>query len=113
MGSGIELAPTVAGVLGTLLTAAVGLLGWMVRKLVTGQWVPESVHLRELRREQALATGWREAYFTLLAGHDLALKHIDAQGRGLQVTTRVLESLPIPQPPEPPPEGRADASVVA
>jgi hypothetical protein len=110
--SGVELAPTAASILGTLLTASIGLLGWMVRKLVTGQWVPESVHLRELRREQALAAGWRDAYFTLLAAHDLALKAVDTQGHGLQVTARVLESLPIPQPPEPP-EGRADAAVVA
>ena len=107
------MAPTAAGVLATLLSAAVGLLAWMIRKLVTGQWVPESVHLRELRREQALAAGWREAYFTLMAAHDLALKHVDAQGRGVQVTTRVLESLPIPEPPEPPPEGRPDARVAA
>lgn len=110
--SGVELAPTAAGILGTLLSAAVGLLGWMFRKLAKGQWVPESVHMRELAREQALAEGWKRAYFTLMAAHDLALKHVDTQGRGLQVTTRVLESLPIPEPPEPP-EGRSDAQVVA
>jgi hypothetical protein len=107
------LAPTAAGILGTLLSAAVGLLGWMFRKLAKGQWVPESVHVRELAREQVLAEGWRNAYFTLLAAHDLVLKHMDTQAKGIQVATRVLESLPIPQPPEPPSEGRSDAQVVA
>lgn len=101
--------PTLVGVLASLNAALLALVVWGVRRLARGQWVPETVHLRELEQLRTLADGWRTAYHDLFSAHDLTLKQMDAQRHGLEVTTKVVESLPLP--PEPPAAAAHDASL--
>jgi hypothetical protein len=104
--------PTLVSVLAGLVTALGALLGWMMRQLVKGKWVPENTHVRELGREQAAAEGWKGAYFTLLDAHDRLTGQVGTLMAGTRASTRVMEALPMPQPPDPP-EGTPDAQVVA
>jgi len=105
-------APTLVTVLASLLAFALGLIGWGIRRLAKGQWLPESVHLRELAREKASAEGWRKAYFRLLDAHDKVASHVDELMAGTRAGTRILAALPLPEPPPDPPEG-SDVAVAA
>lgn len=100
-------APTLVSVLAGLVVVLGGLVSWGVRRLAKGQWVPESVHLRELAREREIADERLRASRSTTTALNLALGHISALEKGVEVTTRVVEAIPRPR------EGDPDAPVAS